>query len=73
MILSALRSVIEQIGMRAGPHQIQLVTGDAVDQEPVRLDVSVAVALPVQIDLGDRSPELRRDEARFVQQSIFLP
>jgi hypothetical protein len=40
-------SVIEQVGMGAGAHEVQLVTGEAVDQQPVRLDVGVAVALSV--------------------------
>ena len=32
--------------MRTGAHQSQFVAGDAVDQEPVRLDVSFPIALP---------------------------
>ena len=32
--------------MRTGAHQSQFVAGDAVDQEPVRLDVCFPVSLP---------------------------
>jgi hypothetical protein len=39
--------IVEQVGMGAGAHEVQLVPDDPVDQEPVRLDVGVVIALPV--------------------------
>jgi hypothetical protein len=43
------RSFVEQVGMGARAHEVQLVTGDAIDRQPVRLDVGVTIALPVAL------------------------
>jgi hypothetical protein len=42
-----LSSLVEQIGMGAGADQVKLIGDDPIDQQPVRLDVGVAIALPV--------------------------
>src|ERR1700720_3345899 len=44
---AAARKSSEQIRMRSRAYQIQVVAIDLVDQQPIRLDMAVAVMLPV--------------------------
>jgi hypothetical protein len=39
--------VVKQIGMGAGANQVKLIANNTVDQQPVRLDVSVAITPPI--------------------------
>ena len=43
---SAVYLLLEEIGVGSGTDQAQFVSLDAVNQEPIRLDVSLPVTLP---------------------------
>ena len=76
--LPAARSLVEQIGMGAGAHEVQLVPGDPVDQQPVRVEMGVAVALSVApermipIVLRQRLPGQEQPD-RLAQLCMSLP
>ena len=40
-----------QVNMRAGSCEFHLVVGGAVDQQPIRLDVALAIARPIALGL----------------------
>ena len=42
--------LVEQVGVRAGSGELQLLALDAVEQQPIRLDVEVAEAVPITLE-----------------------
>src|SRR5271170_5424327 len=51
-VLRALRGrlLVEQVGVRASSGELQFLALDAVEQQPIRLDVQVAEAAPVTLE-----------------------
>jgi hypothetical protein len=45
--VQGLADSIEQVGVGAGPDQVEFVALDFVNEHPVRLDVAIAKMLPV--------------------------
>jgi hypothetical protein len=44
---SLFSAPLEQVRVRSGADQVQIVTFDSVDQEPIGFDVAVMIVLPV--------------------------
>jgi len=62
----------EQIRMCAGADQVQVVTVDLVDQQPIRVQVTVAVVLPnsserVVFVVGRKRVALTQQQDQFAQ------
>src|SRR5947209_18160747 len=65
-------SVLKQIGMGSRPRQLQFVAGNSIDQEPIRLQVEIAVAFPIgsqgMVVVAGRQGHLRQQQVENSRQ-----